>query len=180
MYNFEQPGLVTKTDKNKDFHEKSNREVDKFILDKINPVIIAIKNSDFNLNNPIVDKKIERLSEEVLGKFFSSNEASDYIFKDNLEKRILKISLEEVADEFGGSLGFYENLEDSYLDILSHEALLIIEDNPNFIESCEASIYIKNLCDKLNNKNILDNNKKGVLFNKIKKLATEKEFESVT
>ncbi|MFA7050200.1 MAG: hypothetical protein WC164_03810, partial [Patescibacteria group bacterium] len=101
-------------------------------------------------------------------------------FQDNLERRILKTSLEELAEnELGGSLGFYEGLENNYLDILSREASFLINNDPNFNNSYDLSVYIKDLCDRLNKKNILDKNKKGQLFDKIKNLIKEEELKSV-
>lgn len=180
MNNFEQINLGIKPDKNKDFFNKLNREVADFISAKTNSIVNAIKDSSFNLNNPNVNKKIEKLSNNIIEKFFSNDNFADFDFQDNLERRILKTSLEELAEnELGGSLGFYEGLENNYLDILSREASFLINNDPNFNNSYDLSVYIKDLCDRLNKKNILDKNKKGQLFDKIKNLIKEEELKSV-
>ena len=180
MNNFEQINLGLKPDKNKDFFNKLNREVADFISTKTNPIINAIKDSSFNLNNPNVNKKIEKLSNSIVEKFFSNDNFADFDFQDNLERRILKTSLEELAEsELGGSLGFYEDLENNYLDILSKEASFLISNDSNFNSSYDLSAYIKDLCDRLNKKNILDKNKKGQLFDRIKNSIEKEELKNV-
>ena len=179
MHNFEQMSLKVKPDKDKDFFNKLNREVDAFISTKTNSIINAIKDSGFNLNNPSVNKKISKLNEGIVEKFFSNNDFADFDFQADLERRILKKVLEDLAEnELGGSLGLYDGLEQKYLNVLSDEALFLIKNDPNFNSSYDSSQYFKNLCDRLNEKNILNNNQKGQLFDKIKDLVG-KEFKNV-
>lgn len=174
MRNFEQINFKNQPDKNKDFLNKLNREVDNFISNKSNSIINAIKDSNFNLNNPNIDKKISKLNENIVEKFFANKDFSDMNIQDDIERRILKKSLEDLAEnELGGSLGFYEDLEKKYIDILSDEALFLIKNDPNFNSIYDSNQYFKKLCDRLNEKNILNNNQKGQLFDKIKNLAEQ-------
>lgn len=180
MNNFEQINLAVKPDENKDFLNKLNREVADFISAKTNSIVNAIKDSSFNLNNPNVNKKIEKLSNNIIEKFFSNDNFADFDFQDNLERRIMKTSLEELAEnELGGSLGFYDNLEEKYLEILGDEALFFIKNDSNFNSSYDLSSYIKDLCDRLNKNGLLDKNRKGQLFDNIKNSIEEEELKNV-
>lgn len=175
MKNFEAENFRRQINKNKYFFDKLNREADNFIFNKSNPIINAIKDANFNLNNPDIDRKIDKLKENVVGKFFSNQDFSGMDIQGDIERRILKKSLEHLAEnDLGGSLGLYENLEEKYLDILSDEAIFLIRHDFDFNNFYDSARYLKDLCNRLDEKNILDNNQKGHLFDRIKNSLEQK------
>ena len=180
MNNFEQ--LNTSLDKeslSRDIFDKIKRELDDLILSKINSVMVAIRESEFNLNLPEVNKKINSLSDTIIKKNFSDKSQEDIDnIKNIINRKALKLALEEIAkNDFGGSLGLYENLEKKYIEILSEEGAFLIQNDDNFYCNHDDFSAIKSLTEKLNSKNILDDNRRGVLFEKIKESLSESDIK---
>ncbi len=163
----------------RDILGKLNRELDGLISNKLNPVLVAIKDNNFNLNSPEVSKKINKLSENIIKDRFADNSSVETdAIKDVVDRKILRLALENIAySDLGGSLGLYDNLEERYLEILVEEGVFWAENNPDFYHNHDDFADIKTLANKLNSANILDDNKKGVLFDELREVLSE---DSVT
>ncbi|MDD3711461.1 MAG: hypothetical protein PHP37_02585 [Patescibacteria group bacterium] len=175
MNNFEQKIEVSsQSELTPDIFSRLNEEVEDLIVNKINSVVVAIRESGFKLDTPEIDKKIKKLSDSIFEKYFSNIEAGEDAIRENVERKILKIAIESIAkNDLGGSLGLYENLEEEYLEVLTEEGVFAIKNNSDFYYSDNDLSDLKLLVDKLNLVGILDNDKKGILFDSIKKNLLE-------
>jgi hypothetical protein len=168
MKNFEK--IVEKKEEKIDIDvfEKLNHEVESYIASKVNKFVVILEslNFDFNQAKPRLEKKIDSLINELKSKFFSHI----YIegIEDILERKILKISFEDLAErKLDGTLSFNENLENKYLQILFDEAKFYLENDQNLENNHYSIDYVKGLLKFLNKKNILNKSLQGDLINKI-------------
>lgn len=180
MNNFEQKIEVSsQSELTPDIFSRLNKEVEDLIVNKINSVVVAIRESGFKLDTPEIDKKIKKLSDSIFEKYFSNIEAGEDAIRENVERKILKIAIESIAkNDLGGSLGLYENLQEKYLNLLFEEGVLLLNNDPRFKNNHDSFENIKNLCDQLNIEGFLDNNQKGLLFDNIREILPKDDLES--
>ncbi len=168
MKNFEKSNV----ENNNEFNwNKYDQIMDDVLSKKINSVVNCMRECNFNIHDSNFSKnKIEKLSEDVIEKNFHNIKKENFEeVKENVNRRILKLSIEKVAiEDFNGSLGFNKRLEDDYLDILEEEG---ISSSMRFLKSTniyDLNEYLEKLVNNLNSKKILDNKKKGELFEHLK------------
>ena len=168
MRNFEKNNI----ENNNEFNwNKYDQIIDDVLSKKINPIVDSIRKCDFNIHNVNFNKnKIEKINTDVIEKnFYNVKGENLQEMEEGISRRILKLSIEQVAiDDFGGSLSINERLEDDYLDILEEEGVFI---SMRFLKSnniYDLNEYLKKMINNLDNKKILDNKRKGELFDHLK------------
>ena len=168
MRNFEKNNI----ENNNEFNwNKYDQIINDTLSEKINPVVDNIRKYNFNIHDAnFSNNKIKKISEDVIEKKFHNVRGENLEeIKENINRRILKLSIEQVAiDNLGGSLSVNERLEDDYLDILEEEG---ISSSMRFLKSnniYDLNEYLEKLVNNLNSKKILDNKKKGELFEHLK------------
>jgi hypothetical protein len=143
----------------KKFEIPQNINLEKSLESKSAPVARAIIGDDkrYNPNTPRVQSKLEKSVNEVLEKH---NLGDSEEVRDEVSFKILKNALEKVSDDLGGSLSVNESLENKYFELLLSEAILRKEK----ISDHRDLISLVNLLDE---KNILDDKRKGDLINEL-------------
>ena len=169
MENFEKNNLEN------NYHEldwdRFVKIADETISNKINPIINSLKESDFNMDDSrFSNRKVDKINEEIMDKYFNHLRGDEFEdIKEAVKRRILKLSMEYVAiNDFGGSLSANERLEDEYLDILEEEGIFNSLRFLKINNIYDLNEYLEKLTDNLNDKNVLDNKKKGELFDRLK------------
>ncbi len=161
MQNFEKIGEKNYNQIDKEVFDKLNHEVERYIMTKVNKLIIIIESADFNFNKAELkfDKKVINLIDGLKTKFFSNKYIES--IDDILKRKIIKVTLEAIAEKrLDGSLSFFKNLEDKYSQVLLEEASFYLKNNQSFESS-------KDLIKFLNQKKILDNNIQGDMISKL-------------
>lgn len=140
--------------KNPDFFNLPN--LNKSCTAKANTIFLAITNQEKpNYDTIRVNNKLLKATEEVL----KQNHLEDSpLNRQMISAKILKAALEKIAENLGGNLRSDQDLENKYFDLLLEETAL------NNIDGHTEAIK---LAKSLNNKNILDNEKRGELVKKI-------------
>jgi hypothetical protein len=169
MENFEKNNI--NNIKNEFNWTKFDQIIEDTVSKKINPIVNSIRECDFNINDSrFSNKKIDKISEDIIEKHFHSDKKDKFEeLKESIDRKILKISIEQVAmEDLGGSLSVNEKLEDEYLDILEEEGIFY---SMRFLKSnniYNLNEYLEKMVNELNSKKILDNKKKGELFDHLK------------
>lgn len=119
-----------------------------------------IKNNYKILGNKSIGNKLEKIVDDML-KNKKVEDFSD--FKNNLKDEIVKLSLEKIADNFGGSLSLYEDLEKQYYNIILKQAR---GKGDSFGENIDHDDFL-DIVKVLNKKNILSKKIIGDLINSL-------------
>jgi hypothetical protein len=141
------------------FEQFITPNLDKLCISKSNSVINAIEGRDkkYNLNVPKVNQKLVKSVEEIIKKHHLNDSMEN---RRVVSTRVLKAALEKIAENFGGNLRSKKQLEDRYVEILLNEGR---------VNKVNDYTEVISLVKSLDEKNILDDEKKGKLVDKLVK-----------